>query len=415
MTSAIWVKVYPTTGPGAVGEWAKVSGGTVTTVTNPDGSVDSVHTFTAAGTLNVDTPGYAECLIVGAGSNYGIDGNYAGNGGDVVRGLFSLSAGAQAVVVGAAGTAINTTSPRSSLGALFTSANTFSYNGGVGAGGTVADRTLGVPSSISGTALTYARGSSGGSFQPVANRGDGSNNPAYPPSAGIVIVRVQTQAPTISGIVASGGTESTYVGDGTNGVLNQRYKVHKFTTSGSLVVTAGGAIDVLCVGGGGAGANRSYSGGGGGVVVLPLVASATTYAITVGVGGPNTGGIRNGGDSSFAGFITGVGGGGAAGNGGERSYGGSAGGAYGGSQAVIGQGNVGQVATDQAAGGGAGGQPIGTAGGVGRDVWGTVYGAGGPPSATHGAANTGNGGGRDGANQYAGGSGIVAVRYPIAT
>ena len=93
----------------------------------------------------------------------------------------------------------------------------------------------------------------------------------------------------------TGGTLTT-VGD---------YKVHKFTSSGSFVVTSSGNIEYLVIGGGGGGANDSFqyrwSGGGGAGGFRTNVVGATsggnslaessysvssqTYTITVGAGG----------------------------------------------------------------------------------------------------------------------------------
>jgi hypothetical protein len=60
--------------------------------------------------------------------------------------------------------------------------------------------------------------------------------------------------------IATGGTESTYVGDGTNGELGVTYKLHTFTADGSLVVSKAGEADVLVVGGGQAVGSDYYPG-----------------------------------------------------------------------------------------------------------------------------------------------------------
>ena len=47
--------------------------------------------------------------------------------------------------------------------------------------------------------------------------------------SGIVIVRTITSNSRPGTVVATGGTETTYTGDGSNGDLGQEYKVHTFT------------------------------------------------------------------------------------------------------------------------------------------------------------------------------------------
>ena len=64
--------------------------------------------------------------------------------------------------------------------------------------------------------------------------------------------------------VCTGGTETTYTGDGTNGDLGQNYKVHTFLASDTLTVNTAGFVDVLVVGGGGGGGFASAAGGVGG-------------------------------------------------------------------------------------------------------------------------------------------------------
>jgi hypothetical protein len=265
-------------GGGSGMPWAKVTGGTVTTYTKPDGSVMEVHTFTAAGTLTVDTPGFAEVLIVGGGSgNWNTVG--AGGAGDVISGLRVLPAGAQAVVVGtgraAAADVINSAGNPSSLGSLVTAIGATAF---LGAGGTHANRNLPMTSAITGVSLTYA----GGGVSSTSGKGDGT---AGTGTNGVVIVAVQKSAPTVSGVVASGGTVTEYTGDGTNGVLGQKYKVHTFTADGTLTVTQGGECDVLIVGGGTGAQQAVFQGGGGGVFEGRAMLGAGAVPVVVGVGG----------------------------------------------------------------------------------------------------------------------------------
>jgi|DEB0MinimDraft_6_1074348.scaffolds.fasta_scaffold04182_3 hypothetical protein len=130
-----------------------------------------------------------------------------------------------------------------------------------------------------------------------------------------------------------GVTPFTFTGDGTAGTVNgATYRVHEWNyASGSpgfdITFSQAGIIDLLVCAGGGAGGgqyitpfntNAGYAGGGGGGAGLILQYSygvtASTYSLTVGVGGTpeiasatNTN-IGHGGDSTF-GSLTAVGGG----------------------------------------------------------------------------------------------------------
>ena len=127
-------------------------------------------------------------------------------------------------------------------------------------------------------------------------------------------------------VSATGGTETTITDGGVT------YRVHTFTSSGTLTVTSGGDVEYLVVAGGGGGGKGAYGGGGGGgaggyrssvvgessgggaSAEPKLTVLAGSYAVTVGAGGlgstvsTSTGG--NGNNSVFA-SITAVGGGGA--------------------------------------------------------------------------------------------------------
>jgi len=120
---------------------------------------------------------------------------------------------------------------------------------------------------------------------------------------------------------ATGGTESTSSRPG--------YKVHTFTSPGSLVVNGdSGTVEYLVIAGGGSGGDGSASGGGGGAGALrfndsfPLTPG--TYTIQVGGGGAvsaNPGptapsyGVGGSGTPSFFGPIVSPGGGGGGGGG----------------------------------------------------------------------------------------------------
>mgnify|MGYP001202055327 CR=1 FL=1 len=254
-----------------------------------------------------------------------------------------------------------------------------------------------------------------------------------------------------------GGVETTYTSGGTT------YKVHTFTSSGFLRVTAAISMNFLIVGGGGgtAAAELSYGatggGGAGGMVEgTGITIPAGKHTITVGSGGAASNAYNvagSGGDSSFSyggTTVTAKGGGGspdyasAGTNGGSGSGGsepnGSAGSSTQSSQnsgiSNIQQfGNAGGAAAGYTSGAGGGGgaggagqsRSAGGAGGSGRansitgsSVTYAVGGNGGATGYANGSAGTnGRGNGASGATSShpsegqgaAGGSGIVIVRY----
>jgi uncharacterized protein (TIGR02145 family) len=245
------------------------------------------------------------------------------------------------------------------------------------------------------------------------------------------------------------------------------YRIHTFTSTGAFTSPASGNVEVLVVaGGGGSGTNGGGGGGGGGVVYnASLAVSNQSYTVTVGSGGLGTANnSQSGGNSSFS-SITAVGGGGggsrdsdtAGKTGGSGGGGGGAGSNTTGGSGTAGQGNAGAGgygAGGTAAGGGGGGcggvgsagaSSVGGNGGVGcaYSISGmsTYYGGGGGGglvdtySGTGGVGGLGGGGtalstgnagtgtsigipntgGGAGGNESTGGSGIVIIRYPIAT
>lgn len=260
-----------------------------------------------------------------------------------------------------------------------------------------------------------------------------------------------------SGPAATGGTITTYSSGGVT------YKVHTFTSDGTLDITTGGNFDVLVVGGGGSGSmeyeqNSSGNGGGGGGEVVYSAAYngvPGSYSVIVGDGGINVGGgfsgtAYNGNVSSIFTFSAA---GGIAFSSEDQT--GKTGGASG-------SGNAGGTGSISAGGGGggagaAGSNASGTTGGNGGiglayDISGTLtyYGGGGGGSAGYlgggnfgtqglgglggggngvkpgdprpnGQTNTGGGGGAgtNGGtfgtprNAGYGGSGIVIIRYVI--
>jgi hypothetical protein len=273
-----------------------------------------------------------------------------------------------------------------------------------------------------------------------------------------------------AGMTASGGIISDYT------VGPTVYRAHIFTSSGTFDVTKlsnslPNSIDYLVVaGGGGTGSSgtsdRSGGGGAGGfrtnlpghpLAGSPLLATVQTYTVTVGAGGgggagtgPDIGGSNHNGSPSVFGAITSTGGGGGGaghgttaviqngapgGSGGGAGYLGPGVGGSGSGSAGSGntppssppQGNDGGT-TQGGGGGGAGGAgsngPNG-AGGAGSPIaietnTAKTYAAGGfggdQSPANNGAANTGDGGDGDfNAAGFAGGSGIVVVRYKIGS
>lgn len=173
----------PSAGPTLRANWARVRGGTVTEYTKPDGTVMEVHTFTANSTLFIDSPGYADVLLVSGGTG-GTSGTFTGGGGAWSQGLLALPSGSLAVVVGAAAAGGQGTEAApgnvSSLGSYSTQR------------GTISSLMPSVVSSITGSPVTYCLA---GQASPRANSGDGgvaATNQAG--AAGVVIVAVQKSA-----------------------------------------------------------------------------------------------------------------------------------------------------------------------------------------------------------------------------
>lgn len=231
------------------------------------------------------------------------------------------------------------------------------------------------------------------------------------------------------------------------------------------------SVSYLLVAGGGSGGKTDAGGGGAGGYIqgTTVISPGTNYTISVGGGAPaQTGGAlwlrgNSGTDSAGFGLVADGGSGGATGGGGtttERTSlpGGSTGGAgsNGTSLSFVGTATVGQGfrggigASSQGGGGGGGAATVGESapasttagdGGVGREwINGTYYAGGGGGGhgtpgtgglggggngtntvggiGTPGQINTGGGGGGGGSGYgdgAAGGSGVVAVKYPVTT
>jgi hypothetical protein len=237
---------------------------------------------------------------------------------------------------------------------------------------------------------------------------------------------------------ANGGTVSTVIENGIN------YRVHTFTSSGTLSVVYPGKMEVLCVaGGGGGGAYAAGAGAGAGGLIYNTDYSVTTgnKTVTVGAGGAGqdyTVTNPSNGSNSVMDSLTSVGGGyggqGWGGNVGGNGGSGGGGAGYDGTQGTFttagGTGTPGQgfnggigrgISGNRGAGGGGGGAgvPGGDSttnssgdGGNGRQIsingTATYYGGGGG-GGDYGSANGGQGGLGGGGNVSGGnGSGVLA-------
>jgi hypothetical protein len=192
---------------------------------------------------------------------------------------------------------------------------------------------------------------------------------------------------------SSGGEFEGFFATGGNEVYEEgQWRVHKFTSSGTLTVIRGGNVQALVVAGGGAGARATIGGGGGGgaggVIYNPNLEISDTGDITITIGAGATATstnnvAANGGNSSISGFISCTGGGG-----------GSA------TTTVAGSGGSGGGSTYQNTGAGTG------TGGQGN--------TGGGGSGTNGGFPSRRAGGGGGGKSSSRGSGIVSVNTSIA-
>ncbi len=112
---------------------------------------------------------------------------------------------------------------------------------------------------------------------------------------------------------SGGGPFAATGGDIANGITpGNGYKYHTFGSPGDFVVTQGGVVDFLVVGGGGAGVGYGGGGAGGCVYGVDQPVPSGTHAIVVGDGGDRsapTVGEGNGSDSELGTLVTGGGGG----------------------------------------------------------------------------------------------------------
>jgi hypothetical protein len=467
-----WTQIGTDSNEGGAG-WAQITGGDVSTFTDDQGAEWEIHKFTSASDMQVLSPGLVRTFIVGGGAggsrNFPDAANgRGGNGGGTSEATLYLETGAYSAVIGAGGTEQGGAGGATSFCGI--SATGAVNKGGSGAGNGASGAVGGDgPSDPGGAGVEFlgsfygggggAGGYGGGATAPpgvggVGGGGDGAvlgsgleppnttNSGVYPAmngdantgggggasgtwfspgqsdwgrggagGTGVAIAAVQTSPPVDSGIVASGGTESTYVGDGTNGVLGQTYKVHTFTASGALTVTQGGEAEILVCGGGGPSGNSDGSGyasggGGGGVWEGIVNLGAQTYTVTVG----GAGGRSRFGDSTMWTGNPGQGGGsGRPSNGGDSGNGYTGGNAGGQGTACTGASSAGNGNIDDP-------PPDGWKSYITGSL--VEYGRGGRDSSSSTITpNTGQGGDVGGASQSsrAGASGIVVVRYLIAT
>jgi hypothetical protein len=173
----------------AQAQWAQATGGdSVTQITDADGIVWNVHTFTAVGTseLTVTQPGQIEYLVVGGGGAGGRVRGGGGGAGGMLTGTVEVAAGTMVVGIGAGGTGDNS-DDRFGQGAD-SALGTLVAKGG-GRGGRYNDGTL--PPTVGGSGgagggkygsgqwFTGAQGTAG-----QGNRGGNTSGTSSPGGAG---------------------------------------------------------------------------------------------------------------------------------------------------------------------------------------------------------------------------------------
>lgn len=198
---------------------AVATGGTESTLTNPDGDGKNyrLHTFTANGNLVVTVAGWIRVLIAGSGGKGYTNGTQAagGGGGGFFDGWMWAPVGTLPVVIGAAQATAATDGNLSSFNGEIRGGGGGGRNGvgtnvlppggggsgggvgvsgtadGAGAGGTLyggANSKAGRASTITGASVTYCAGASFGDSAPAANQGHGSGS-GFSSSAGVVYIR----------------------------------------------------------------------------------------------------------------------------------------------------------------------------------------------------------------------------------
>ncbi len=298
------------------------------------------HLFATSGYFSAGT----YTVVVGAGGAAGpggtIEGRFGRSGGASVCGSYVSpgggsggssnttgwlggSGGGGSELAGAGGAGISGIGNSGGAGASASAGG----GGGAGAAGAAGTTNVGgaggngLSSSINGTATTRAGGGGGGAWGSTGgaagsggggagsssgsagagtvNTGGGGGGSGAGASAaggsGIVIVRTVTAGAAPSGVVASGGTQTTYTGNGTNGVNGRNYVVQRFNANGTLTVTQPGYADVLIVSGGsGGGGEYASSGAGGGITFGNVYLGSGSYSVVVGAGSTLSGATATG-------------------------------------------------------------------------------------------------------------------------
>ncbi len=166
--------------------------------------------------------GIASTFYTAYGNNGGSGASYAGGGGGGATGTGSNAPNTFDGGNGGAGVSINISGSSQTYG---------SGGGGSAEGASKSGGSAGTNAGSGGNS-----GSSGGNA--AANRGGGGGGSANTNStggsggSGVVIIRYQS---TVA--LGTGGTITSYTGNGTNGTNGVVYQVHTFTSSGTLVLT----------------------------------------------------------------------------------------------------------------------------------------------------------------------------------
>jgi len=221
-------------------------------------------TFTASGTLTVDTAGLADILVVGGGGSGGADGGGGGGGGGYMEQKVYLDAATHTVVVGGggasipSGNAIGNTGSASYLAGFLASGgggggawtNQAGLDGGSGGGGGgstgAGGQAAGSQGNDGGTANTYATGAGGGGASAAGGVLNGG--------AGLTSTLDNTS--TGRGGGGGGGGDTAPAGTASDG-----------GGAGGIGGTAGTA-GTANTGGGGGGARWPSGAGGSGVVIV---------------------------------------------------------------------------------------------------------------------------------------------------
>jgi len=213
------------------------------------------YTFTASGTLTVDTAGFADLLVIGGGAGGGLAGQGGGGGGAgghlYVTDAY-LPAGTATVTVGAGGAAsfeTGTRTPHANNGQASRIASYFSPGGGGGGSG---ETGSGSTSEGSGPGLNGGSGGGSGSgfVSTAASGGAGISDLGNNGGDGNIGGGGTRAGGGGGGASAAGGNASSgTAGAGGNGTAN--------SITGSSVTRAGGG------GGGGTTAGSGGTGGGG--------------------------------------------------------------------------------------------------------------------------------------------------------